>query len=241
VLPPHAGPAQDRRQSQLTYSTEDALHDLLSDQKWSLAWGDVDEESEADGEDAEGGNARSASVVADADAGSDADAEVCSGLAVRASGKAAGRRSASNSSAGPRLVVPQAASACAPEDLASQYAFEQVVAALVRWYSDEHGRATGQPRLPTPGAAMAHVEEALFRRSACLHSVVTRLDMASKRQVLSAMRQQPHTQDAIFPWGGFSVGQACTFQLMTKGLPSYVPGQPASNRAEEIFNAVRRR
>ena len=63
VLPPHAGPAQDRRQSQLTYSTEDALHDLLSDQKWSLAWGDVDEVSEADEEDAEGGNARSASVT----------------------------------------------------------------------------------------------------------------------------------------------------------------------------------
>ena len=154
----------------------------------------------------------------------------------------AGRSRASGSSAAaPRLVVPQAASACSPEDLASQYAFEQVVAALVRWYSDEHGRATGHPRVPTPGAAMAHVEEALFRRSACLHSVVTRLDMASKRQVLSAMRQQPHTQDAIFPWGGFSVGQACTFQLMTKGLPSYVPGQPASNRAEEIFSAVRRR
>lgn len=133
------------------------------------------------------------------------------------------------------------ASSCSPEELASNYAVDDVVISLIKWYDDENRKHAGsRPFSVLSAATESHeptsckLEEMLYRRNVSIHCVVARMDMASKRQVLSAMRQQPHTHDAIIPWLGVSVGQVCTFQLMSKGMPTYAPGEPASERAKNI-------
>jgi len=139
-----------------------------------------------------------------------------------------------NEIGGSRIVVPQAASAATPEDLAEQYAYDDVVAALVRWKCDEWAAHHGGEFTPQP----CNVEEALFRRSACIHAAVQSLDVASKRQVLASMRMQPHTHDAVLPWLGVTVGQACAFLLMSKGHPPYSTSADAYQRADAIFSSM---
>ena len=121
----------------------------------------------------------------------------------------------------------------------SVYAYKDIVAALVRWRSEEKAVVTGIS--PNSHQIESTVEEFLFRRAACLHSVVAQLDMAAKRQVLSLMRRQPHTHDAFLPKIGLTIGQVCSFQLLSKGVPVYAPGEHAHTRARQIFDSIENR
>lgn len=205
---------------ELSYDTDDALDDILEEQNWFLAW-----DAAADSNAAKSGS----------DYGVTAD-----GKLVPAKDNDNGRLHEENVATNvvSDSVIQKHASSCSPEDLASKYAVEDVIAALVRWHCDDHGVGRNQDVKTDPLRNACKVEEMLFRRNVSIHSTITRMDMAAKRQVLSAMRQQPHTQDAILPWLGASVSQVCSYQLMSKGLPTYAPGQPASNRAQQIINAV---
>lgn len=190
-----------------SYSSDDTVQDILSDQTWCLSCMSSNQNEELH--------------------------------SVFPSSVGAGEeRPLANSLHDPALL--RFASSCSPEYLGSRYAIDQVVSALVRWHCDEKGTHSVQDSRTETSRYSCKVEEMLFRRNVSVHCTVTRMDMAAKRQVLSAMRQQPHTQDAIIPWLGASVSQVCSYQLMSKGLPAYAPGEPASEQAQEIVQSFQK-
>jgi len=234
--------SDEERSEDDAYLTDDAAEDIVNEQLWSLSYCPITTidcaqepshvlrqhaNADADAEDDAGANA-------DADAEDDGDGDG-DGDGVKQTNQAVADNPQNE------YMLSRFASSCSPEQLGSRYAVDQVVASLVRWHCEEKGIRNLQDSKSDFNKYSCRVEEMLFRRNVSVHCTVTRMDMAAKRQVLSAMRQQPHTQDAIVPWLGASIAQICSYQLMSKGLPAYAPGQAASQRAQEIINSLQKR
>lgn len=240
--------------------TDDALRDLLNEQTWSLSSDMRDDTSCSAAAVCIPGAAQS-SVVVDGEARTDgsrnghpsdpkaAPRERREGEHCTASTNPVQTQSTTLNVPSGAVTRPmsQTASSCSPEELARNYAVDDVVVSLVRWYNDENKKnanvnlmnsAASAGNADSSDCTSCKLEEMLYRRTVSIHCVVARMDMAAKRQVLAAMRQQPHSHDAIIPWLGVSVAQVCTFQLMSKGMPTYAPGEPASERARLICESA---